>query len=90
MVNDVPNDAVNAKGWFNHVRDVPLARFLDGLLIGLDVCFLNGHRFSGCERDLTRKGRRFWKGLTASFAGTGKGFEGRSSGRSVGWSGRRW
>ena len=37
MVDDVPDDSVNAKRWFNDVRNVPFSGFFDGSLIGLYV-----------------------------------------------------
>ena len=37
MVEDMPENTIDAKGRLNNVRNVPLSGFLDGLLIGLDM-----------------------------------------------------
>ena len=46
MVDHVPNDSVDAKSRFDDVRDVPLARFLDGLLVWLDMFFVDLNDFT--------------------------------------------
>ena len=37
VIDDVPDDSVNTKRWFNDVREVPFSGFFDGFFVGLDV-----------------------------------------------------
>ena len=79
MVDDVPDDSVDAKRRFNDVRNVPFPRLLDRLLIGFDVFLGNHNRRPVFEGDFARKGRGFRQGLNRSFHRTRKGLERRSS-----------
>ena len=56
VVDDVPNDAIDAKRWFDDVGQVPLPGFLDGLSICLHVFRLNHDDVATGQREVARKG----------------------------------
>lgn len=63
MIDDVPDDSVNTKRWFNDVREVPFSGFFDGFFVGLDVFLRYRDALTAGQVDFTGEGGRFWKGF---------------------------
>ena len=63
VVNHVPDDPVNAKRGLNHMRNVPLAGFLDGFLIRFHMFFFHADGLAIGEFKVKREGGCFRKGF---------------------------
>ena len=79
MVQNMPDDAVDAERRFDDVGQVPFAGFLDGLLIGLHVFGFHRDHVTVAQIHLAREHRRLGQRFHGGFHRSCQGFERRSS-----------